>query len=144
MTRPVPPDRTAFRQFEQLQTRWADNDIYGHMNNAYHYQLFDTAVNGYLLRHGIINLTDSPCVFLVVSSGCDYFAELRFPDIIHAGIHVTRLGSSAVHYGIGLFKNDDLAAAAFGTFVHVNVDRKTKKPTPISPFARDTLMALHI
>jgi len=144
MTRPLPPDRTAFKQFETLQTRWADNDVYGHMNNAYHYQLFDTAVNGYLLRRGIINLTDSPSVFLVVSSSCDYFAEIRFPDVVGAGIHVRKLGTSAVHYGIGLFVNDAPQAAAYGTFVHVCVDRDTKRPTPLSATARDLLTALHV
>ena len=107
-----------------LTTRWIDNDIYGHMNNAVHYQLFDTAVNGHLLEQGVLDLKLGKTVFLVVETGCQYFKELAFPDIITAGIKVSKLGTSSVTYAVGLFSGEENVAAAQGHFVHVNVNRQ--------------------
>jgi len=134
-----PGKRVDYAAFSTLTSRWNDNDIYGHMNNAVHYQLFDTAVNGQLLHHGILHLEASPTVFLVAETGCRYHAELSFPHDIHAGLRVARLGSSSVTYEIGLFSGDAETAAAEGHFVHVNVDRISRKPAPISARARATL-----
>ena len=142
MTRPQAKTRHDYSHFERLTTRWHDNDVYGHVNNAVHYQLFDTAVNGYLLRQGALDYTDSEGVFLVVSSGCDYFSEIAFPDTIHAGLHVALLGSSSVTYDIGLFRNDEDVAAAQGRFVHVNVGRHDRRPRPIEGVVRAALEAL--
>ena len=142
MTRAAPKTRDAYRVFSTITTRWFDNDIYGHMNNAMHYQLFDTAVNGYLVTEGVLDIHTGREVFLVVETGCTYHAELAFPDVIHAGLRATKLGRSSVHYEVGLFRNDAQEAAAEGHFVHVNVDRETRRPCPIGEGARTVLEAL--
>ena len=124
--------RSDFRAFSTLTTRWIDNDIYGHMNNAVHYQLFDTAVNGHLLEKGVLDLKLGKTVFLVVETGCPYFQDLAFPDITTAGIPVSKLGPSSVTYAVGLFSGEDDFAAAQGHFVHVNVNRRTRRPSELS------------
>ncbi|WP_442581420.1 acyl-CoA thioesterase [Mesorhizobium sp. ASY16-5R] len=131
-----PSARGDYRLFRTIQTRWMDNDIYGHMNNVVHYSLFDTAVNGWLVENGLIDLRNGQNVFFVVETGCRYYSELAFPDLVTAGIRVAKLGTSSVSYEIGLFRNDEKQAAAEGFFVHVHVDRKTRKPTPLSPESR--------
>ena len=123
--------RADYSAFSMLTTRWADNDIYGHMNNTVHYQMFDTAVNSYLLENGALDLKLGTTVFLVVETGCQYFSELAFPDRICAGIKVRTLGRSSVTYNVGLFRGEDNIAAAQGHFVHVNVDRVTRRPAQI-------------
>jgi acyl-CoA thioester hydrolase len=142
VTRVTPPRRADYPELRQLATRWADNDIYGHMNNTVHYQLFDTAVNGYLIEHGILDLRSSETVFLVVESGCSYFAELSFPEVIVAGLRVARLGSSSVRYEIGLFGAGKIDAVAAGHFIHVNVDRNTRRPLALSARTRSVLERL--
>lgn len=142
MSYKVPGSRADYMHFSTISTRWSDNDIYGHMNNAMHYQLFDTAVNGHLIETGVLDLKDSPTVFLVVETGCIYHGELAFPDVVTAGFRVAKLGSSSVRYEIGLFRNDADKASAEGHFVHVNVDRKTRKPVPIGDKEREILSAL--
>jgi acyl-CoA thioester hydrolase len=137
-----PSARGDYHLFRTIQTRWMDNDIYGHMNNVVHYSLFDTAVNGWLLERGLIDIRHGPNVFFVAETGCRYFSELAFPDIVNAGIRVAKLGTSSVRYEIGLFRNDEEQAAAEGFFVHVHVDRKTRQPTPLSPQARLALEAI--
>jgi len=142
MTRPVPNTRSDYAVFQTITTRWFDNDIYGHMNNAVHYQLFDTAVNGHLMSAGVLDLKTSSSVFLVVQTSCDYFGEMAFPDLITAGVRVAHLGKSSVTYDIGLFRNDAVEAAAQGQFVHVNVDRKTRQSDPIGDDARRVFTAM--
>lgn len=134
--------RDDYAVFSTITTRWFDNDIYGHMNNAMHYQLFDTAVNGFLLEKGVINLSDSDTVFLVVETGCTYFGELAFPDIVTAGIRVTKMGNSSVTYQVGLFRGETKEAAAVGHFVHVNVGRETRRPVPMTQDVREILAVL--
>lgn len=146
MERPQPAPRSAFPLFVPLSLRWHDNDVYGHVNNARYYDLFDTAVNGHLLTQGALDFDSSPGVFLVVSSGCDYFAEITFPDAISAGLRVDRLGASSVTYAIGLFRGEDADCAALGRFVHVHVDRITRRPRPMSERIRAVLtpmLAVH-
>lgn len=126
--RQAPGVRSDYRTFRTITTRWSDNDIYGHMNNVVHYSLFDTAVNGFLIDNGALDLAAGTHVFLVVETGCRYHAEMAFPDVVTAGIRVARLGTSSVRYEIGLFRNGDDNAAAEGFFVHVNVDRLTRRP----------------
>lgn len=128
MVRPMPKTRDAFTLFRSLQTRWSDNDIYGHMNNVVHYALFDTAVNNWLIEVGLLDLHHGDMIGLVVETGCHYFAELAFPDRIEAGIAIERLGSSSVVYSVALFRAGEDVAAAQGRFVHVYVDRKTRRP----------------
>ncbi|KGF70127.1 thioesterase [Hoeflea sp. BAL378] len=131
MTRTPPPLRAGFRAFRPLQTRWADNDVYGHMNNVVHYQLFDTAINEWLIEGGLLDPLNGVIIGLVVETSCRYHAEAMFPDRIVAGLCVTRLGSSSVSYAIGLFRNDEDTAFADGRFVHVYVDRGTRRPVPL-------------
>ena len=142
MVKQTPNTRDYFSVFSTITTRWFDNDVYGHMNNTVHYQLFDTAVNGYLMEHGLLDFKSGPTVFLVVETGCKYFSELAFPDVISAGIRVKKLGSSSVVYEVGLFRGDAAEASAEGHFVHVNVDRKTRQPIMINEACRKKLSLL--
>jgi acyl-CoA thioester hydrolase len=116
-----------------------DNDIYGHMNNVVHYSLFDTAVNGWLIGQGALDIHGGDQIGLVVETGCRYFAEMAFPDMVTAGLRVARLGSSSVRYEVGLFRNDDDAAAAEGFFVHVYVERATRRPKELNAKLRGAL-----
>ena len=140
--RPAPTTRAQYRAFSTLTTRWIDNDIYGHMNNAVHYQLFDTAVNGHLLEQGALDLRGGAGVFLVVETGCQYFSELAFPDLVIAGIKLRKLGRSSVTYEVGLFRGEAQSAAAQGHFVHVYVDRETRRPMAMGGALRSLLEQL--
>jgi acyl-CoA thioester hydrolase len=137
-----PGDRAAYARFVSISTRWRDNDIYGHVNNAVYYDWIDTAVNRVLLEAGVLDIHAGPVIGLAVESGCRYHAPAAFPDRIDAGVRVARLGSSSVRYEVGLFRNDDGAAAAEGHFVHVYVDRGTRRPVPLPPALRAFLGAL--
>jgi acyl-CoA thioester hydrolase len=140
--RPSRPDRSAFRLFRPIATRWMDNDAYGHVNNVHYYSYFDSAVNGWLVEKGLLAITESPIVGLVVESGCTYFESVAFPDALEAGIAVAHLGRSSVRYRIGIFKQGAQAAAAQGHFVHIYVDRETRKPVEIPPETRAMLSEL--
>ncbi|TWG92446.1 acyl-CoA thioester hydrolase [Mesorhizobium sp. J18] len=137
--RPAPSSRGDYRAFRTITTRWMDNDIYGHMNNVVHYSLFDTAVNGWLIEQGALDIHRGGQVGLVVETGCRYFAEIAFPDIVTAGLKVARLGTSSVRYEVGLFRNDESQAAAEGFFVHVYVDRESRRPMPLNERLRAAL-----
>jgi acyl-CoA thioester hydrolase len=126
-----PQSRSTYRRFASFATRWRDNDQYGHMNNAVYYELFDSAVNKFLIETGILDMAGANTVFLVASSGCNYFDEVAYPSDIEIGLSVSRLGSSAVTYHLGLFIAGSERTAATGTFIHVNVDAKTRRPCPI-------------
>ena len=128
------PDRALrheYRRFVAVPTRWMDNDVYGHLNNVVHYSLFDTAVNRTLIEAGLLDIHHGAIIGLVVESGCRYHAPIAYPDIVHAGLRVGRLGRSSVRYEIGLFRGDDPGAAAEGHFVHVHVDRTTRRPVEL-------------
>ena len=147
MTSPVSdrstrPDRSAFRLFRPIATRWMDNDAYGHVNNVHYYSYFDSAVNGWLVEQGLLAITESPVIGLVVESGCTYFESVAFPDALEAGIAVAHLGRSSVRYRIGIFKDGAGQAAAQGHFVHVYVDRATQRPVDIPAKAREALKQL--
>ncbi len=144
MKRTEPSPRAEYRTFRQVTTRWMDNDAYGHMNNVVHYSLFDTAVNGWLMEQGVLDFSGGRQVGLVVETGCRYFAEMAFPDIVTAGIRVARLGNSSVRYEIGLFRNEEQTASAEGFFVHVYVDRKTRAPMPLNDPLRAALQTIVI
>lgn len=131
--------RSDYKVFRTMTTRWLDNDAYGHMNNIVHYSLFDTAVNGWLIGAGALDLARGERIGLVVETGCRYFAEMAFPDIVTAGVRVGRLGTTSVRYEIGLFRNDEVEATAQGFFIHVYVDRATRKPWPIDGSLRKLL-----
>lgn len=134
--------RTDYADFYPLQTRWMDNDVYGHMNNAVHYSLFDTAINGWLIERDLLDPRQSETYGLVVETGCKYLAEMGFPDRVTAGLRVARLGSSSVKYEVGLFRNDDETATAEGFFVHVYVNRDSHHPTQIEGARRAAFESL--
>ena len=129
--RPKAAPRDLFRHFETIATRWMDNDAYGHVNNIAYLSYFDTVVNRYLIDAGALDIALSPVIGLVVETHCNYFAPLAFPQIVEAGLRVARLGTSSVRYEIGLFAAGETLAAANGHFVHVYVDRDTRRPAPL-------------
>ncbi len=129
--RPAPLPRSHFPHFETIGTRWMDNDAYGHVNNVVHYSLFDTAVNRYLINAGALDIRAGAVIGLVVETRCHYFESLAFPQTVHAGLRVAQRGRTSVQYELGLFADDAMASAAVGRFVHVYVDRATRRPVPL-------------
>lgn len=123
-----------------VHTRWADNDMFGHLNNAVYYQLFDTAINGWINTTLDIDPLTMPSLGIVAESGCRYFSELRFPEDLVIGLAVTRLGRSSVTYRLGVFRDAGAPIAAVGHWVHVYIDRASRKPQPI-PDAIRTLLS---
>lgn len=134
--------RAAYPRLVPLTTRWGDNDVYGHVNNVVYYAFFDTAVNGLLVAAGVLDLAASPVIGLVVETGCRYFAPVAFPDPLTAGVRVAHLGRSSVRYEIAIFRADEPEAAAQGHFVHVYVDRETRRPVPLPEALRTVLEAM--
>ncbi|MFO1329393.1 MAG: thioesterase family protein, partial [Rubrivivax sp.] len=108
-----------------------DNDAYGHVNNVVYYSFFDTAVNRYLIDQGALDVEHGAVIGLVVETQCNYFAPLAFPQTVEAGLRVARIGGSSVRYEVGLFAAGQPESAAAGHFVHVYVDRATRRPTPL-------------
>jgi acyl-CoA thioester hydrolase len=131
--------RSAFAHFLAIPTRWMDNDVYGHVNNVVYYAYFDTAVNQFLIERGVLDIHKGKVVGFVVDSGCSYFSSISFPDVIHAGIRVAKLGNSSVRYEIALYRNDDPLPCAAGHFVHVYVDRSNNRSVPIPAEVRNVL-----
>ena len=111
-----------------MATRWNDNDIYGHLNNVIYYELFDSAVNKWLIKNNLIDIKNGNNIGLIVQSGCNYYSSFVYPEDIDAGIRVTKIGNSSVRYEVGLFKPNDDLASADGFFIHVYVDRVSNKP----------------
>lgn len=140
--RPRPLARDEFRHFLPITTRWMDNDVYGHVNNVVYYAYFDTVVNRYLIERGVLDIHRGPVIGLVVETGCHYFAPLAFPETVHAGLRVARLGTSSVRYEVALFGGEAQAAAAQGHFVHVYVDRQSRRPTALPASLRAALREL--
>jgi acyl-CoA thioester hydrolase len=136
--------RADYRVFRPIATRWMDNDVYGHVNNVVYYSYFDTAVNGYLVEQGVLDIAASAVVGLVVETGCAYFESVAFPDALEAGVAVTKLGRSSVRYAIGIFKAGAELAAAQGHFVHVYIDRATQRPVEMPGPTRCVLEALRL
>ncbi|MDB5964637.1 MAG: acyl-CoA thioesterase [Polaromonas sp.] len=132
ISRPQAEPRSAYRAFRDIATRWSDNDVYGHVNNVVYYSWFDTAVNGLLIEQGTLDIHGGSVIGLVIETQCNYFAPLAFPEPVVAGIRVARIGSSSVRYEVGLFPADASApCAARGHFIHVYVDRITRRPAPL-------------
>lgn len=134
--------RETYRHFLEIRTRWKDNDVYGHVNNVEYYSYFDTVINQYLIEHGGLDIHGAAQIGLCIESHCRYDAPLAFPEMVHAGLRVARIGNSSVRYEIGLFREDDSQPAAEGWFVHVFVDRKTRRPQPIPHSIRDALQRI--
>jgi len=136
------PGRADFAWFHRVTTRWMDNDVYGHVNNAHYYSFFDTAINAYLIAEGGLDIRHGPVVGYVVKSACDYFLSVAYPGFLEVGIRVDRMGSSSVHYGVALFAAGDDRARAAGTMVHVFVDRETSKAAAIPASFRTALESI--
>jgi acyl-CoA thioester hydrolase len=130
-TRRGAQSRTAYAAFSPISTRWMDNDVYGHVNNVVYYSFFDTAVNGLLIAAGVLDIHGGDIIGLVVETQCNYFSPIAFPQAVTAGVRVAQLGRSSVRYEIGLFADDGALSAASGHFVHVYVDRATRRPVPL-------------
>ena len=126
MSREAPARRSAFKTWRRFTTRWADNDAYGHVNNTIFYQWFDSAVNGWLVERGLLDIQAGDPIALVVETRCSYFAPLEFPQDVEVGLAVAEIGRSSVRYRLGVFGDGGAEPAAQGEFVHVMVDRTSR------------------
>jgi len=136
--RPI-PSRADYRVFTAIQTRWADNDVYGHVNNATYYSYFDTAVNAHLIGAGVLDIQSGDIIGLVVETGCVYFQAAAFPEPLSAGLRVAHLGRSSVRYELAIFREGEETASAAAHFVHVYVDRLTRRPVEVTGALRALL-----
>ena len=139
--KPTPEPRSAYKAFRPISTRWMDNDAYGHVNNVVYYSWFDTAVNAHLIEQGALDIHTGDTIGLVIETHCNYFASLAFPQTVQVGIRVAHLGTSSVRYEVGIFGDLDTTAAK-GHFVHVYVDKVTRRPVPLPPRLKTVLEAL--
>ncbi|MDJ0947617.1 MAG: thioesterase family protein [Alphaproteobacteria bacterium] len=139
-----PESRHRYPHLQAITTRWMDNDAYGHVNNVVYYSFFDTVVNTYLIDRGALDITNSPVIGLVVETRCQYFKELTYPETVEAGLRVGRIGNSSVRYEIGLFREGEDDPAATGHFIHVYVDRESRRPSPLPVPLRAVLEPLLI
>ena len=136
------PKREEFVWFDRIATRWMDNDVYGHVNNVVYYSFFDTAVNRFLIENAKLDIHGGETIGLVVETACRYHAPLGFPVQVEAGVRVARIGNSSVRYEVGIFEAGASEASADGHFVHVYVDRESRRPTPVSDGMRRALETL--
>jgi acyl-CoA thioester hydrolase len=136
--------RRRYKHSLAIPTRWMDNDVYGHVNNVVYYSYFDTVINEYLIRAGKLDIHKGPIIGLCVESFCQFKQPLEFPDVIDAGLRVGKLGRSSVRYEIGLFKAGEAEPAAEGHFVHVFVERESRRSTPIPEPIRSALAAIAV
>ncbi|MGR0304252.1 acyl-CoA thioesterase [Acinetobacter beijerinckii] len=139
MSKPTLKNRDQFKFFLPIQTRWADNDIYGHVNNVTYYSYFDTAANSLLIQKTNFDIHQSEIIGLVVDSACSFLQELSFPEIVEVGVAIGKIGNSSLRYELAIFKQGQATAAAQGHFVHVFVDRENRKSTTISNEMRKIL-----
>jgi acyl-CoA thioester hydrolase len=142
MSNAAAPKRTEFRVLRPMPTRWMDNDHYGHVNNVAYYSYFDSAVNGYLMEAAATDTRALPAIGIVAETSCRFFREVSFPDLLHIGLRLEKLGDSSVIYQLAVFCGDDIEPAAVGRFVHVYVDAQTRRPTPIPQVIRSALEGL--
>jgi acyl-CoA thioester hydrolase len=144
--RPAPEPRHAYHLFRRIDTRWADNDAYGHVNNVVYYAWFDTAVNAYLIEQGALDIHNGATIGLVVETQCNYFLPVTFPQPVEIGIRVAHVGSASVRYELGVFTtnaaDEFVVCAAKGHFVHVYVDKLTRRPAPLSTTFKSVLEKL--
>lgn len=140
--KPEPSPRTAYRAFRTIGTRWSDNDVYGHVNNVIYYSWFDTAVNGHLIEQGALDIHRGEVIGLVVETRCNYFSPVAFPQAVEAGLRVAHMGRSSVRFEVGLFVQNEPMTAAKGHFVHVYVDRATRRPAELPDKLKSVLEAL--
>jgi acyl-CoA thioester hydrolase len=131
-----------YRYVLPITTRWHDNDAYGHVNNVVYYAFFDTVVNTWLIENAGLDVITSDVIGLVVETHCNYFKSVSFPEKVLAGVRIAKLGSSSVRYEVGIFNNENSSACAQGYFIHVYVDRKSNRPTPIPEVMRTAMLKL--
>ncbi|TFW08524.1 acyl-CoA thioesterase [Oxalobacteraceae bacterium OM1] len=134
--------RSEYKHFHPITTRWMDNDAYGHVNNVVYYSWFDTVVNAFLITNGALDIERSPVIGLVIETQCNYFASVAFPEPITAGLRVSKLGNSSVRYEVAIFREGEETAAAQGHFVHVYVDRESRRPSAIPEKMRALLQTI--
>jgi acyl-CoA thioester hydrolase len=137
-----PHQRSDYAWFTTISTRWLDNDVYGHINNVVYYAFFDTAVNQCLIEKKVLDIYHGQQIGLVIETGCNYFAPLAYPQTIDAGIRVAKIGNSSVRYEVGLFAQGTIEAAAQGHFVHVYVNKMTRRPEALASDLRAVLETL--
>jgi acyl-CoA thioester hydrolase len=142
MPSPQPEERSNYRHFHVLPTRWMDNDIYGHVNNVLYYAYFDTVVNAFLIAEGGLDIQAGPVIGLCVESHCRYLAPVAFPEVLEGGLRVSQLGRSSVCYELAIFRMGAVKASAQGRFVHVFVDRATRQPVELPAALRRSLELL--
>jgi acyl-CoA thioester hydrolase len=140
--KPQPEARTGYKTFRTISTRWMDNDAYGHVNNVVYYSWFDTVVNAHLIEQGALDIHQGETIGLVVETQCNYFSAIEFPQTVEAGLRVAHMGQSSVRYEVGLFVQGEPLTAARGHFVHVYVDRATRRPTALPGKLKSVLEAL--
>ena len=131
--------RDRYRHFLEITTRWEDNDVYGHVNNVVYYSFFDSAANRYLIEEGGLDIATSRVIGVVVESKCNYRRSTSYPEVLEAGLRADRIGNTSVQYGLGIFKRNEEEVSAWGHFVHVFVDRESRKPVPIPASIRAAL-----
>ena len=136
--------RTDYPHLSPIQTRWADNDVYGHVNNVAYYAYFDTIVNTYLVNAGVLDIHTGSTIGLVVETGCKYYQSLGFPEPLDGGLRVSKIGTSSVCYDLAIFKRDHNLPAAEGRFVHVYVDKTSRRPVTLPEVWRNSLSILTI
>src|SRR5262245_58387364 len=136
------PKRSEFRVLRPMPTRWMDNDHYGHVNNVAYYSYFDSAVNGYLIEAAATDTRELPAIGIVAETSCRFLKEVSFPDLLHIGLKLEKLGNSSVIYLLAVFRGDDVEPSAVGRFVHVYVDGQTRRPVPIPQIIRTALERL--
>jgi len=134
--------RDDYRRLFPIQTRWNDNDVYGHVNNVVYYAYFDTVINELLICEGGLDIQQGPVIGLCVESQCAFTAPAAYPDVLEAGLRIAKVGNSSVVYEIGIFKKDAPESCAHGRFVHVFVDRTTRRPVPLPAPLRAALEAI--
>ena len=141
-SKPQPEPRGNYKAFRVIGTRWMDNDAYGHVNNVVYYSWFDTAVNAHLIEQGALDIQHGETIGLVVETHCNYFSSVEFPQAVEAGLRVAHMGKSSVRYEVGLFVQGEPLTAAKGHFIHVYVDRETRRPAPLPDKLKSVLEAL--
>lgn len=141
-SKPTPTSRADYPHFHPLQTRWMDNDVYGHVNNVVYYSWFDTAVNHFLVEKQALDIPNGEVIGLVIETHCNYFAPVSFPDALHVGVRVASIGNSSVRYEVGIFRENDATAAAQGHFIHVYVDATTRRPVKVPDHMRSVLQTI--
>lgn len=140
--KPQPEGRAGYKAFRTIATRWMDNDPYGHVNNVVYYSWFDSAVNAHLIEQGALDIHRGETIGLVVETQCNYFAPVEFPQSVETGIRVARIGQSSVRYEVGIFLQGGELTVAKGHFVHVYVDRASRRPAPLPARLKSVLEAL--